>query len=196
MNLMRKLVALLAGASLVVIISLFFAGNSFAEEGTNSERSPKPSFRALEVRRDIKESRENNVASREAKFCEMRKGKIKSYLERMLGRLSALVERLQKLIDRIESRIDKIEASEETIDLTGPKADLASAKTNLADAKIKLDSLNDDIDDFLTCDDPKGAFKTVREKVDEIKDDLKEVHRLLVHIIGNIKGLRVGESEQ
>ncbi len=192
---MRKLATLLTGASLVLVLSLFFTGFTLAEDSSTSNVSPKPIFRREEIKDSIKEMRSENEASREARFCELRKRTIKAYFERMLERLSALIERLQKLIDRIQARIEKIEAAGGGIDLTGPKADLASAKTKLADAKAKLELLKPDINTFLTCEDPKESFKTVRGKVEEIKKELQEVHRLLVKIIGNIKGLRVGDTE-
>lgn len=113
----------------------------------------------------------------------------------MLARHVALTDRLQKLIDRIQSRIDKIEATNPGIDLTSPKKDLADAKIKLTSAKAKIDALKGDIQTLLTCEDFMGQFKALKEKASEIKSDLKEVHRLLVHSIGTIKGLRVGDDK-
>ncbi len=184
---MRKAIA-------ISILTLFFlfSGLSVSAQSPSPTRTPKG--RAISQEAQI--NKIERQASQEARFCELRKSKIKLYFERMTTRLGALIERLQKLIDRIESRIDKIEAGGDGTNLTSPKADLESAKTKLADAKTKLNSLKTDIETFLTCEDPKGSFKVVRGKVDEIKKDLNEVHKLLVHIIGNIKGLRVGETER
>ncbi len=133
------------------------------------------------------------TASRAARVCEVRKDRIRSFFERMVKRLEALTDRLQKLIDRIQSRINKIDASGGNT--TKSKADLATAKNELADAKTKLNLLKGDIDTLLTCDNPKASFKTVKGRLAEIKKELKDVHRILVHIIGDIKGLRVGENK-
>ena len=45
---------------------------------------------------------------------------------------------------------------------------------------------------MLENDDPKEAFLVIKNTIKEIKSDLVEVHQLLVHLIGDIKGLRVG----
>jgi hypothetical protein len=49
-----------------------------------------------------------------------------------------------------------------------------------------------EVESFLDNDDPKTAFAEVREIIQQIKVNLIEVHRTLVHVIGDIKGLRVG----
>ncbi len=134
------------------------------------------------------------TASREARVCEVRKDRIKAFFEQMVKRLEALIKRLEKLIDRIDSRIAKIESSGGTVS-PATKAQVALAKTELADAKTKLNLLKGNIDTLLTCDNPKAAFKTVKGRLGEIKKELKDVHRILVHIIGDIKGLRVGENK-
>lgn len=195
---MKKSVAFLVGSFTLFALFLLLTRFTLAEDLTsNINRTPKPLIRSFEIRQEVKDNLKNKIETRqvsaEGRRCELKKSLIKAYFERMIDRLSALIDRLQKLIDRIQSRIDKIEAS--GIDLVGPKADLTSAKSNLADAKAKLDSLKSEMGTLLTCEDVKVEFKTIKSKVEEVKKELNEVHRLLTHIIGNIKGLRVGETE-
>ena len=45
---------------------------------------------------------------------------------------------------------------------------------------------------LLENDDPKAAFAEVKEKIQEIKLNLVEIYRILIHVIGDMKGLRIG----
>ncbi len=112
----------------------------------------------------------------------------------MLKRFQAAVGRLNKLIDRIESRIDKIKTEDPSKDLTNVTNQIDTAKTKLAATQTKIDTLKTDLDSILASDTPKEAFRSLVKKVVEIKKDLNSVHRILVHVIGDIKGLRVGEK--
>lgn len=180
---MKKVLAAIAFS--FVLLSLHTPYTYAEPEGT-----PRGSTVKEEVKTRNLERKEDNAA----RFCELRKDKITTYFTRMLTRIGALIERLQKLVDRIESRIAKIESANENINLTNPKAELSSAQNNLSDAKTKLETLKNEADTFVNCDDPQKSFKDVRENVQTIKKDLMEVHRILVHIIGNIKGLRLGNT--
>ncbi len=112
----------------------------------------------------------------------------------MTKRLEAAINRLNRLITRIESRITKIEANNEDINTEPIKKDIQNAKDRLLLATNKLNEAKIKIDDVLQSNTPKEAFAEVRDIIQEIKKDLVEVHRLLVKVIGNIKGLRVGNS--
>ena len=73
-------------------------------------------------------------------------------------------------------------------------ADINSAKSLLDEAKANLDAAQASLEDVLASQDPKDAFGIIRETISEVKNQLKEVHSILVHTIGNIKGLRVGNE--
>jgi len=105
-----------------------------------------------------------------------------------------VTNRLNRLVARIESRLEKIKANNENIDaekiekqLTEIKSKLSVVSTNIQDAQNSLNTI-------LESNEPKQAFKDVRDLVKEIKNEFIDIHRLLVHLIGDIKGLRVGES--
>lgn len=153
-------------------------------------RTPKGEGIRQEVKLRVAEQRTEKSEALE----ERRQEKIKSFFERMMSRFEAAIERLQKLIDRIQARIDKIKAGDPDADVEAQQSQLDNAKDKLNDAKNKIQDLKNDFDDLLTSDDPKTVFKTVGKNVRDLKKDLVEIHKILVHIIGDIKGLRVGEG--
>ena len=106
----------------------------------------------------------------------------------MLRRFEAMVERLEKLIQRIEARMDKIGDADKT--------DINEAKALLADTQENIDALNANFEEMLTSDTPREVFKDLGEQVRNIKKQLVDVHRFLVEIIGNLKGLRVGNENE
>jgi len=139
------------------------------------------------------EKLQDRVASIEAKLNVRKKEIIRNHFLRMTKRLEAAIDRLNRLITRIESRIAKIEANNEDINIEPIKKDIQKAKDKLLLATNKLNESKIKIDDLLESNTPKEAFAEVRDIIQEIKKDLIEAHRLLVKVIGDIKGLRVGE---
>lgn len=163
--------------------------------------NPQNLERHEEIREQIEERIQSRIeertemrATREARLTERRRVQIRTYFGRLTGRLGALTERLNILTDRIESRLDKIAEDNEDIDTVSIEAEVEEAKEALADTEATLSALDAEL--FLSEDDPKEAFVVVRETIQEIKQDLIEVHGILVHVIGDIKGLRVGITEQ
>lgn len=157
---------------------------------TSAKDNPKAS--PFRVKKEAVETQRETVKT---KVADKRKENIAKYLQNMVARLRAYVTRLETLITRIESRLTKIAAEDPTKDLTKIKADVDKAKSILADTKDKITDLAGIEDEVVNSTTPKGTFKDIRSKVDSIKKDLQEVHRLLVHVIGDIKGLRVGETK-
>lgn len=148
-----------------------------------------------EMLQEIRQRVRDRRATQEAKLTELRKNLIRNFWVRLKARLTAAMERLEKLIARIESRLTKIEENNEGIDTELVKEQLEDAKVKLAEAKAKCQAANDTMEDVLNSNDPKAAFGVVRDTVKDIKSDLVDVHRTLVHVIGDIKGLRVGSTD-
>lgn len=126
-----------------------------------------------------------------AKLTEKRQQLIRQFFSRMVKRLEAAISRLEKLISRIESRLAKLESQGENVSKI--KTEVADAKTKLNKAKADLELAKSKLETVLTSDDPKSAFAEVRNLIKEVKSQLIETHRILVHVIGEIKGLRVGQ---
>lgn len=180
---MKKLLSVLT--SLVV---LFFASAFVSAQDV----SPSP-FRVKKEKVENRVERAKEIRGQRAEGLQVRKENLSRYVQKLVARLGAMVQRLEILIVRIESRIEKISTEFPEQDLSATKKDVAKAKTTLISAKEKiaeLESLGDGLSDT---EEPKVVFKELKTKLESIKKDLKETHRLLVHAIGEIKGLRVGE---
>lgn len=177
-------------ASILVLAALFFAPSAFAQTST-----PSASVRPIPKR----EIRQNIEAKREEvrdRISSIRKANIRKYFGNMVTRLEALVTRLEKLSVLIENRIAKIKGEGNSdIDTSSAEKSLSEAKLKIIQAKTDISKLKADMESALSSQAPKEAFKTVRESLTKIKDELKEAHRLLVHSIGELKGLRVGDEK-
>lgn len=134
-------------------------------------------------------------ATREAQIREVKTKNVRALFDRLALRFGAAVSRLEKLTERIEARIAAIKKEDPTKDLTQIEADVASAKAKLEDAKGKLQAIEELVDQALDSEDPKASFDVIKTKIMEVKSDLVEIHRLLAHAIGNIIGLRVGNTD-
>lgn len=125
------------------------------------------------------------------RLTEKRRELIRQFFTRMIRRLEAAISRLEKLISRIESRLAKLESQGENV--AKIREEVENAKTKLTSAKADLELAKSKLETVLASDDPKEAFKEVREIIKNVKTQLIEVHRILVHVIGDIKGLRAGQ---
>ena len=172
--------------ALTLFLSFFFLAVSPARALTATPASERQG-KGIEKLQD-------RVASIEAKLNVRKKEIIRNHFLRMTKRLEAAINRLNRLITRIESRIAKIEANNKDINTEPIKKDIQKAKDKLLLATNKLNEAKIKIDGLLESNTPKETFTEVRNMIQEIKKDLVEVHRLLVKVIGDIKGLRVGNS--
>jgi Mg2+ and Co2+ transporter CorA len=139
---------------------------------------------------------EQRRATVAARISLIRKERIRSFWGRMITRIEAAIARLERLVERMEKRIAVIKAEDSTLDVDSAEKDISQAKSLLAEAKTNLASLKSDFEEMLSSQEPKEAFKSISDEIRTIKKDLVEIHRLLVHAIGEIKGLRVSEGTQ
>jgi len=143
---------------------------------------------------EVKEGLEDKIATIQARLSLRKKEIIKIYFQAMTKRLEAAINRLNKLITRIESRITKIETTNEDINTKVIKKDVQKAKDKLLLTTNKLNEAKIKIDGLLESNTPKEAFTEVRDIIKEIKQYLTDIHGILVKVIGDIKGLRVGNT--
>lgn len=136
------------------------------------------------------------IASREAVLSEARKTRSKEFFNRLYTRFTAAIKRLDILITRIDSRLASIKEENPEVDTTEIEDQIAEAKSLLLDAQMDLEAASENFDEVLESDDPKATFQLIKDTVVGVKDKLVEVHRILVSVIGDIKGLRVGNTTQ
>lgn len=146
----------------------------------------------LEQRREeLRQRLESARAERQAQLDSKRRERIRAYFSRMIKRFEAAIARLERLIERIEARIAKLKEQGENTSTV--EARVTEAKDLLQDAKSDVEAVNQTLEEILNSSDPKSEFKAVREFISDTKHKLIEVHRMLVEVIGDIKGLRVGQ---
>lgn len=197
--------------SIIIIIFVFFLfpSNSLALVlGRSTQSATTRAVRKQELQQRIEEKKllrqqkleevrsriQEKRATRAAKLADARKIRIRALFARISERFEAAISRLTKLTDRINSRIAIIEANEDlSLDLVEEQIEGVDAL--LTEAQASLEALNLSLNLALESEDPKQAFEVIKDSTKEIKGTLVEVHSILVHVIGDIKGLRVGQNE-
>ena len=196
---------------LTLVISIFFILISFNEvlaQNVGSLAQPTESPIPLQqqnleqLRERLQERMEERLQIREeervtraARFTERKRERIRLFFGRLTRRLEAAITRLERLISRIESRLDIIESGDEEIDTVAIREKVAEAKDKLVETETALGEAQDSLEGILEAENPKEACADVRELIKGIKQQLIEVHRILVHLIGDIRGLRIGQGE-
>lgn len=137
--------------------------------------------------------RSNSQVEKRLEQREIKKKNIQKYFTQMTSRLETLISRLDLLIARIESRITKLESTGQS--LTEQKTQITEAKTKLNKAKTDLTLAKTKLEEILTGENPKKSFAETRDLIKDSKTQLQEVHKILVHLIGDIKGLRLGTEK-
>jgi len=178
----------------ILTLSLFFLTVSPAMAVTQSTGAGNRQIIGQEIQQQTKERIQEQVATIEARLNVRKKEIIRNHFLKMTKRLEAAVNRLNRLITRIESRIAKIELNNKNIDTKAIKKDVQKAKDKLLLTTNKLNEAKIKIDGLLESNTPKEAFTEVRDIIKEIKQYLTDIHGILVKVIGDIKGLRVGNT--
>ena len=175
----------------LLILALGFLVLAPSALAQTASPSPRNQGRRAEVSATIEAKREEN----QNRVTAVRRERIRSFFGKMVVRIEATIERLEKLIDRLETRIAAIKKDNEGLDTTKAEDTIKEAKVTIEKAKTELTTLKAQLEELLVSDEPKIVFGQIQESLKTIKGYLKETHVLLVQTIGEIKGLRVGDTQ-
>jgi len=205
---MRRFIFILASFVVLGFSSASVLARDFGTNNDNSENRYDPKIKVVqrerereheefrnEIKERVKERIQDKKASISARLTELRRERVESYWNKLTTRLSAAIDRLDILTQRIESRLATLEKNNPGTETTSIHTQITEAKTKLAEAKTKLAALEIVVQEALDSDTPNDSFGVVREGISEIKGLLVEVHRILVHIIGDIRGLRINQED-
>lgn len=153
----------------------------------------------LELRRQVVQEKKDEIklrieqkrATRQAQLTERKQERVRLYFGRLNGRFEAVIARLEVLIERIESRIAKL-SEDPDIDTGDVEDQLVEAKDLLSEVAAELEAANSSLEEVLDANDPKMAFEVMKDTILDLKSKLKDVHGILVHVIGDIRGLHEG----
>ena len=119
-----------------------------------------------------------------------------SFSNQMTLRIEATISRLETLVERIKTRVEKIKDSSDASKIAEINSSLDQAQKLIDKARLQLETLKSDLEKVLITDNLKDTFTEVRKSFNDTRDTLKEAHKILVSTIGNIKGLRVGNTNE
>jgi hypothetical protein len=153
-----------------------------------------------EKREEIRLKLEDNAITRETKREELKiklekqaQNRIQALFGRVITRIESAISRLDTLIGRMEARLEIFANEGESVEEI--EEDIGLARDLLEDAEALLEELKTSVDDMIPSEDPKAGYIYIKDAVKNIKSNLVEVHSILVQIIGDMKGLRVGVTE-
>ncbi|HLE48632.1 MAG TPA: hypothetical protein VI819_01170 [Patescibacteria group bacterium] len=187
----------------ITAILVLFAALTFSSSSVANAKMPTVVQDKIQQKLELREQKlkmieerfQERKASRSAMLQETRIKIIRKYYASMAVRIEAMIKRLETLTSRIESRLAKVDELNKPTDVAMIQVELDKAKALLKETKTLLDSSNTMMEEVLKSSDPKQAFLVVRENFKDIKNNLKEVHLILVKVIGKVAGLRVGQSK-
>jgi hypothetical protein len=162
-------------------------------EGNQNETNQATATGVME-RETAREEVQERIATVQAFLSQRKQEIVRNRFNLLTRRLEAAINRLSRLITRIESRLAKIEETDENLETETIKADIASAKEKLDQAAIQLENAKTKMNEVIESETPKEGFVEIKEIVAEIRESLVGTHQILVKIITDIKGLRVGET--
>ncbi|KKR10158.1 MAG: hypothetical protein UT39_C0022G0012 [Candidatus Woesebacteria bacterium GW2011_GWA1_39_21] len=194
MSVMRKVTAILSLFVLLTLPSTVYAeGNTVKTSVTTKiqERIEAREEQLQQIRDRLEARVQTRTATREARLNQLKQNLIKKYYSNMSQRLWATISRLETLIQRIDARVMILEDSSD-LDLTSQKSDVVKAESLLSDTKALLTSSDGMIESVVTSNNPKDAYSILRSNISDIKNNLKQIHLLLVKVLGDLAGLRVG----
>src|SRR4030042_737624 len=180
---------------LPLVICFFICSPVITLAQTNLENQNKAGQATTTgVRETVREEIQEKIATAQAFLGQRKQEIVRSHFNRVTRRLEAAINRLSRLISRIESRVTKIEETNENLNTNVIKTDIASAKEKLNQVIAQLDDVKTKMEEVIGSETPQEGFVGVKEMVGEIRESLVGIHQILVKIIGDIKGLRVGET--
>lgn len=153
-----------------------------------------------EKREAIRLKIEEKIATREAakeqlkaKLEEKAQNRIRSLFGKISTRMESAISRLYTLIGRMEARLTIFEEEGESIeDIQGK---INSARELLESAEESLATANTGLEAVVGSEDPRAGYIYIKDAVKDIKSTLVDAHSILVQVIGDMKGLRVGTTE-
>jgi len=192
----------------IALLAVVYFPQAIAAQGNNGNSMPL-NVRTLvderieqneEKREAIRLKIEENIATREAakeqlkaKLEEKAQNRIRNLFGKVVTRMESAISRLSILIERMEARL--VIFAEEGESVEEIENEIEEAKTLLTSAEVLLDDAEAGLDEVVGSEDPKAGFTYIRDAVKDIKSTLVDVHSILVQVIGDMKGLRVGATE-
>lgn len=143
-------------------------------------------------REAFKDEAKQRVEAMKKKLGEERAKRIEQFFNNMARKFENAIDRLNNLADRIDSRLKKTEDAGNDVakqrDLLKVARDkITAVETALSDAKAKFAEM-------AKSENPKEAFKKVKELIKGVAQKVKEAHRALVDVVISLKGLRLGDK--
>lgn len=153
-----------------------------------------------EKREEIRLKIEEGIATREAAKEELRakleekaQNRIQALFGRIATRIESAIDRLYTLIERMEARLAIF--AEEGENAGDIQSEIDSAKELLTNAETLLADAEAGIEEVVASENPRAGYTYIKDTVKDIKSTLVNVHSILVQVIGDMKGLRVGTTE-
>ena len=130
-------------------------------------------------------TREEQREERRIALSERVQERITNLAANMSNRMDSAVARMEAIIVRVESRMDKLVTA--GVDTSSAQAHVDDAKNALARAKTSLGSIDAMVATVTGSENPREAWRTVKELFINIKTELKSAHQSLRLAIAALK---------
>ncbi len=192
----------------IALLVVVFSPKNIAAQANNGNSMPidvrtlveERIERNEEKREEIRIKIEEKTATREAAMEQLRakleekaQNRIQILFGKVATRMESAISRLYTLIERMKARLAIFAEEGESVE--DIQNEINSAKELLESAEESLVVANTGLEEVVGSEDPKEGFVYIRDAVKDIKSTLVDVHSILVQVIGDMKGLRIGATE-
>jgi len=132
------------------------------------------------------QSLRQRIEERRAALDEQRRERITNFFARMQTRFEVLFRTIDRFAERLSVLIDKFENKGKEVTVAREK--LAQAQTEIDEAQAAYVLFGDAFSVMLEAERPREAFADMREAVQNVKHELRDVHRALVDVLRELKG--------
>lgn len=144
------------------------------------ERRQTAEERRLQMQDELEQRRVEAVArgeERRAALQERAQERLLNLAANMSNRMEAAIRRIDNVITRLESRIEKLKDT--GVNTNEAEDHLATAKRYLTSASATLATIDTDVTQFITSNDPRAAWMRVKSIYESTRNDLRSAHQTL-----------------
>ncbi|MCA9365875.1 hypothetical protein KC723_03185 [Candidatus Kaiserbacteria bacterium] len=108
------------------------------------------------------------------------------------NQMDATINRLNNISERLESRIAKIQNGGS--DVTGAESSLQQAKLRISEAQLKIASIDSEIYNFVTSENPRENWLELKNIYRAVKESISLAHKELVTTVAQLKNTSTNNS--
>lgn len=148
------------------------------ETATSARQPAVNAQERLQQLQELRSERQAATAERRAALQERAQTRILNLAANLSNRMDAAIRRFESISSRLASRIDTMEAAGS--DVSAARTQLTQAEQELERARTILSTIDNDVIQFVSSENPQANWLRVRNVYTDARDTLKATHSALL----------------